>query len=270
MIKISVIMGIYNCEKTLPAALDSMLAQTFKDIEIILCDDASTDGTYGVASEYAEKYDNIVLLKNVTNMRLAHSLNRCLEVARGEYIARMDADDISLPHRLERQLSFLESNPQYAVVGTALTVKDGDVLQYDIVFPEHPINGSPITSNPFGHASILMRRSVYDALGGYRVSPDTSRAEDLDLWFRFAKAGYDGYNIQESYYLYEVSLSDYKKRSVKAALGIRRVYLKYYKEIGAGLKYRILSLKPIVSALIPAKIMVKRQIKHGRKPLLGE
>ncbi|MDK0922904.1 glycosyltransferase family 2 protein, partial [Clostridium perfringens] len=101
-IKVSIIMGIYNCEKTLSDCIDSLLNQTYTNWELIMCDDSSTDCTYKIAKRYAEKYNNIILLRNETNKKLSATLNRCLEVAKGEYVARMDADDIALPTRLEK------------------------------------------------------------------------------------------------------------------------------------------------------------------------
>ena len=91
MVKVSIIMGIYNCATTLPEAIDSIFAQTYSDWQLILCDDGSKDGTYVVAKAYQERLpDKIILLKNEENMGLNHTLNRCLQVAAGEYVARMD------------------------------------------------------------------------------------------------------------------------------------------------------------------------------------
>ena len=93
MAKVSIIMGIYNCAATLPEAIDSILAQTFSDWQLVLCDDGSKDSTYTVAESYQEKFPNkIVLLQNERNMGLNHTLNRCLQIANGEYVARMDGD----------------------------------------------------------------------------------------------------------------------------------------------------------------------------------
>ena len=116
MAKVSIIMGIYNCAATLPEAIDSILAQTFSDWQLVLCDDGSKDNTYTVAKAYQEKFpDKIFLLQNERNMGLNHTLNRCLQVATGEYVARMDGDDISLPTRLERENAFLDAHPESSV-----------------------------------------------------------------------------------------------------------------------------------------------------------
>ena len=113
MAKVSIIMGAYNCEETLEDSINSILNQTFTDWEFVICDDASTDNTLQVLEEYKRKYpDKFVILHNEKNLMLAGSLNRCLEYAEGEYIARMDADDIAVNTRLEKQVRFLDDNPK--------------------------------------------------------------------------------------------------------------------------------------------------------------
>ena len=124
MPKVSVLMGIYNCAATLQEALDSLYAQTFQDFEIILCDDGSKDDTYVVALENQRQHPNIVLLRNEQNLGLNATLNRCLAAAKGEYIARMDGDDISMPTRFEKQVKFLDEHPEYAVVSAPMIYFD--------------------------------------------------------------------------------------------------------------------------------------------------
>ena len=125
--KVSIIMGVFNCSDTLSDALDSILAQTYQNWELILCDDGSTDDTYRVASEYCGRYPGkIVLLQNEKNMGLNHTLNRCLAAATGVYIARMDGDDISLPERLSLEVAFLDAHPEYAIVSCPMIYFDDD------------------------------------------------------------------------------------------------------------------------------------------------
>ena len=113
-------MGIYNCASTLQEALDSLYAQTFQDFEIILCDDGSKDNTYQIAYENQQKHSNIVLIKNPHNMGLNQTLNNCLAVAKGEYIARMDGDDICSPTRFEKQMKFLDEHSEYAITSNPM------------------------------------------------------------------------------------------------------------------------------------------------------
>ena len=108
--RISVIMGIYNCASTLREALDSLINQSYQDFEVIMCDDGSTDNTYAVAKEYCNLYPGkFILLSNDHNLGLNKTLNKCLQYAKGDYIARMDGDDISLPNRFKQEIEFLDT-----------------------------------------------------------------------------------------------------------------------------------------------------------------
>ena len=113
MAKISILMSVHNNEKTVSKSIDCMLAQTCTDWELLLCDDGSSDGTAAVLEAYAARDTRMKVISNRENRGLAYSLNRCLELAGGEYCARMDGDDLCEPDRLEKELSFLEQHPQY-------------------------------------------------------------------------------------------------------------------------------------------------------------
>lgn len=114
-------MGIYNCASTLKEALESLLHQTYQNFEVIMCDDGSTDNTLQIAQQYVKEYpEKFILLKNGKNLGLNKTLNKCLYQAKGEYIARMDGDDISLPERFEKEVDMLDRNPQFALVSTPM------------------------------------------------------------------------------------------------------------------------------------------------------
>ena len=114
--KVSVVMSVFNAEKYLAEAVDSILGQTSTDFELILIDDKSTDGSGKILTQYAQADPRVVILENRENMGLTKSLNRGLAVAKGEYIARMDADDISVPDRFAKQVAFLDENPDDSFV----------------------------------------------------------------------------------------------------------------------------------------------------------
>ena len=198
--RISVIMGIYNCAPTLREAFDSMLAQTYKGFKVIMCDDGSKDDTYAIAKEYANKYENFIVIKNKYNMKLAATLNHCIEYVDTEFIARMDGDDISVPNRFETLINFLDAHPEYAFVRSAMTHFDenGDwkVTRKE---PEPTINSFKRTS-PFCHAPVLMRTEALRAIGNYTAEPKVERMEDYYLWHKFYCAGYKGYNLQDPLY----------------------------------------------------------------------
>ena len=122
MPRVSVILPAYNAEAYLKEAIDSILNQTFPDFQLIVINDCSTDGTEEIIRQYADP--RLVPVKNEKNLGIAATLNRGLSLAQGDYIARMDADDISLPHRLERQVAYLDAHPDIAVLGTNVETFD--------------------------------------------------------------------------------------------------------------------------------------------------
>lgn len=253
---ISVIMAVYNCEKTVKEAIDSILNQTFPDFEFIICDDCSTDNTYQIVCEYAAYYpDKIIALRNQQNSKLAYALNHCLKFARGKYIARMDGDDVSVPERLQMQYEFLESNTNYDLVGTAMRVFDE--------FGEHGLmakNDVPdqidlLRKACFNHATILMKRLAYEKVGLYTDLPRTVRCEDVDLWFKFYAAGFKGYNLPDPLYKVRVGINDFKRRTFESRLNETKTRLSGYRLLKIKIWFYPLAFKPLISGLIPHKVM---------------
>lgn len=256
MPKVSVIMGVYNCEKYVRQSIDSILAQSFTDWEFIICDDCSTDGTYDIVKDYKEKFPNkFILLANEKNSRLAFSLNRCLKKASGEYIARMDGDDISLPDRFEKQVEFLDSHPEYAVVGSITTRFDENGDYGFAKYPEFPNRFTMKSHIPYGHPTIMMRKSAYDALGGYTVSDETKRCEDYDMWFRFYAAGFEGYNIQEPLLRFREDTNAVKRRTVEDRINASKMLYRGCRLLKYPLKYYPRVLLPIIKIFIPKKVI---------------
>lgn len=254
---VSIIMGAYNCENTLSEAIESIFKQSYENWEFIICDDCSTDNTLKILKQYEEKDSRIIVLHNANNLRLAATLNKCLKEARGKYVARMDADDISLPERIEKQVLFMEKHYEVDCVGTNRIIFDKNGYRSIRVSDEYPTKDKLLLDTPFAHPTIMMKKSVYDTLGGYVVSKATIRAEDLDLWFRFYSKGFKGYNIQEELYLYREDIEDLKKRSLKAGIATAIVFFKGYKLVGIPLYKYIFALKPIISSLVPRGIMMR-------------
>ncbi len=231
--KISIIMGIYNCSKTLPEAIESILAQTYDNWELIMCDDCSTDDTYKVAEEYKNKYpDKIKLIRNEKNSKLAFSLNHCLKYATGKYVARMDGDDISLPERFEKQVKFLNDNPDIHLVGTSMQ-RFNEKGKNDIVTPPQKIDKYILRNRiPFNHATILTYKYVYDELNGYTVAERTNRAQDYDLWFRFFHKGFMGANMMEPLYLVREDENAVRRRTAKVRINAYKTTRMGYKLLG--------------------------------------
>lgn len=218
--KISVIMGIYNCADTLEEALNSLMTQTYQNFEVVMCDDGSKDDTFVIAQSYVERWpERFVLLKNEQNLGLNKTLNRCLAVARGEYIARMDGDDISLPERFQKEVDALDSNPEFAVVSTPMIYFDenGDWRTGTAI--EFPTKKDFMGRAPFFcHAPCMVRRSVFLEVGGYSEDPRTLRFEDCNLWFKIYAKGYKGFNLQEPLYKMRDDANAFRRRTLKSRM----------------------------------------------------
>lgn len=180
---VSVVMPVYNAEKYVTKAIDSVLNQTLADFEFIIIDDGSTDGSEAILASCAAS-DQRIILHRQQNSGLTASLNRACGLARGTYIARMDADDISLPRRLEKQVHYLERHSEIGVLGTWIQ----DIGAGDEPGPIWPLPTTPATirwflmfGNCVAHPSVMARREIIQDLG-YR--PEAPHVEDYDLWIR--------------------------------------------------------------------------------------
>ena len=229
MKKISVIMGIYNCADTLDEAIKSILSQTYINWELIMCDDASTDGSYEIAQKYVNKYpDRVKLIRNITNQGLNITLNNCLEVVTGEYVARMDGDDISLPERLEREARFLDDHDEFAFVSCPMIYfdKDGDFAVGRA--KEKTVAKDLLKGGVFCHAPCMIRKDVYEEVEGYTVDKRLLRVEDFNLWHKIYAKGYKGYNLQEPLYKMRDDKKALKRRTLRSRLnGTYAVYIGY-------------------------------------------
>ena len=260
-------MGIYNCANTLPAAIDSIIAQTYTNWELIMCDDCSTDDTYKVAEKYKNKYpEKIILIRNNANSSLAFSLNHCLKYADGEFIARMDGDDISSPERFEKQIAFLKQNPNFDLVGTSMQRFDNDKFVDIVRLPERPNKFILKETSPFCHATIIARRSVFDDLNGYTVSKYTRRCEDLDLWFRFYHKGFIGANIDESLYYVRENLNAIKRRTFKSRMYSTKIRLSGFKMLDFPKSWSVqIIMKDLFKSLVPYRIIAIYRKWQARK-----
>lgn len=253
--RISVLMAIYNCANTLEDALDSLYNQTYQNFKLILCDDGSTDDTFLIAKTYAEKHQNIILLKNEKNIKLAGALNRCLEYADTEYIARMDGDDISLPTRFEKEIDFLDKHPEFAVVSCPMIYFDETGNWGKGKAVEMPTTEIFKYSAPHTHAPCMVRTSVIKEVGGYTDTKRTIRVEDYYLWYKIYKAGYKGYNLQEHLY----KMRDDKNAVARRTFQSRWNSFNVKKEVLKNLKISnsfLYAFPSLIKVFIPTFLMV--------------
>lgn len=248
---ISVAMAIYNCAPTLREAIDSIVNQTYKDWELILCDDCSTDNTLDIAKEYETKYDNILVLKNERNIGLPASLNHCIEYAQGAFIARMDGDDISLPERFEKEIAVLESHPEYAIVSCAMINFDENGDWGIQRKPEHPVKTDFVFDSPVCHAPCIMRKDALADVGNYTVRKDLRRGQDYYLWHKFYCKGYQAYNIQEPYYKMRDDKNAVARRKLKSRIHGLKIQLEVTRNLKLPIWYYPFALRGILVGLLP-------------------
>lgn len=188
---VSVLISVYNAERYLREAMDSVLAQTFGDFECVVIDDGSRDGSLAILREY-ESRDGRLRLISRPNKGLTVSLNEGLAACRGEFVARMDADDVCLPERFEKQVAFLRADADVVVVGASVELVDPYGVHIGLVnYPtDHAAIDTRLLKGEGGvlpHPATMLRLSAVRAVGGYREQFNNS--EDLDLWLRLAEAG---------------------------------------------------------------------------------
>ncbi|MBO4293508.1 MAG: glycosyltransferase [Clostridia bacterium] len=265
-IEVSIIMGIYNCAKYLDESINSILNQTYKKWELIMCDDGSIDETYRIAKSYEEKYKNkIIVLKNEKNMGLNYTLNKCLELARGKYIARQDGDDISESDRIEKEVNFLNNNFQYALVSTNMSYFDDNGIWGHSNSKEIPSKNDFIKGSPFCHAPCMIRKKVLSEVGRYTVDSKLLRVEDYHLWFKIYAKGYVGYNIQEPLYKMRDDNDAYIRRNWKNRINEARVRFIGYKMLKLPIYSYIYCLRPIVLFFLPSKLYLVLHKKNKKE-----
>ena len=252
MKKISVIMGIFNCGDTLPEAIDSLLQQTYTDWELVLCDDGSSDNTVQVAEHYQKQYPTkIVLLRNEHNMGLNYTLNKCLDAASGDYIARMDGDDLCDCTRFEKQVAFLDEHPEYAIVSSAMTHFDEGGVFRITRLKEYPQPMDFVHGNPFCHAPVMIRADAYRAVGGYTVDKRMLRVEDVNLWFKLYAAGYRGHNINEPLYSMRDDRNATARRKFRYRINSTYTRIKGFQSLNIPLRYYPYTFIPVIVGLLP-------------------
>lgn len=182
---VSVLLSVFNGEQTLTQALNSIAAQTYRPLEIIAVDDASTDNSWAVLSAWSKKNSqvSVTILRNDQNLGLTRSLMRALGTAHGQLIARLDADDWWAPDKLTKQVAYLTAHPECGLVGSwYINVRSGHRQRVRLPVNHREIQNSIFWRNPFGHSCVLLRRSVLDQVGGYDTA--LRYGQDRDLWFR--------------------------------------------------------------------------------------
>ena len=263
--KISVIMSEYNTPPDyLRASIESILSQTFKDIEIIIVDDCGKNDLDSITEEYKDK--RIRVIKNNKNIGLVESLNKAIAVSKADILARMDTDDIADENRLEEQYNFMINHEEYSVVGTLANEFSKNSTTGVLGKPGEKTAKSLAYGDSIIHPSVMMRKKDIQSVGGYK---NYKRAEDLSLWFELVMKGFRLFVIDRVLLNYRVNEEDYSKRKFKTRGGEIKARLHYYHLTKAPVLAYLVIIKSIVSSILPTRIVAffRRKIilKSGRE-----
>lgn len=263
--KISVIMSEYNTPPDyLRASIESILSQTFKDIEIIIVDDCGKNDLDSITEEYKDK--RIRVIKNNKNIGLVESLNKAITASKADILARMDTDDIADENRLEEQYNFMINHEEYSVVGTLANEFSKNSTTGVLGKPGEKTAKSLAYGDSIIHPSVMMRKKDIQSVGGYK---NYKRAEDLSLWFELAMKGFRLFVIDGVLLNYRVNEEDYSKRKFKTRGGEIKARLHYYHLTKAPVLAYLVIIKSIVSSILPTRIVAffRRKIilKPGRE-----
>ena len=242
---VSIIMPVYNEEKNISRAIQSVLNQTYQKIELIIVDDGSTDSTPQIINDFKRTDDRIIYLRNLVNRGTTYSLNRGLRKAAGEYVARIDGDDWYCPKKIELQINFLERRKEYGIVGTFYILVTDDKMAFKVNLPvtNEEILKKIAYRNPFAHSSIMVRREILDKVGYYDERYEY--AQDYDLYFRILSVS-KGYNIPR-HLLFRRHRCQSRRTLIKRTINSIMIPLRYRRIIGKYSLYYLLLARRVLS-----------------------
>ena len=265
---ISVLMGVYYHKESLEqlkCAVQSILDQTLADFELLICANGSSETAVRYLEELAEQEPRVRLISLRKKWDLASKLNACLREAKGQYIARMDDDDVSLPQRFTKQVEALETHDSVGFVGSNVILRRTGVRCGERQFPEFPAVQDFYFTQPFIHPTLLFRREVLETVGGYSESPQQILCEDYDLLLRLYEAGYCGMNLQES--LLEYTLPDTAKGTRRMRHRWNEAVTRYHRFLALGKLPAawLYVIKPLAVGLVPGAVLEQWKKNTNRK-----
>lgn len=259
---VSVVIAAYNAEPYICACMDSILNQSYPNWEMWICDDASTDKTIEIVSEYALKDSRIHVLHNDTNLFAGMSRNKCINKSNGYYIAVQDADDISETNRLEVLVNAIEKS-SCAFVSSGYYLFDENGIYKNIVPKiKEPTREDFLFGTPFCHAATLFTKECLAAVGGYRISKETRRGQDYDMFMRLYAKGCRGINVDDLLYGYRVDQETISRRKFRYRIDECIIRYKGFKALGLVPKAIPYVLKPIPAHIV--QLLRGRQKHHGQ------
>jgi glycosyltransferase EpsE len=262
---VSVIIGTYNGSKWIQRAVDSMLNQTYQNLEVIICDDASTDNTYQLLHELYNTDSRVKIIKNPVNSGLNITLNNCIEHSLGEFIARMDDDDYSHPERIEKQMDFFSHHEEYSIVGTSINYFDENGIWGTYVKPGERSKINIFLGISFCHPSVVMRKRDLLAVGMYSTDKLNQRGQDYDLWCKFYHAGFKGYCLPDILLDYCESKESVKRRKFKFRLNKAIKTHRWRRKLNLPLKYECYPIANLAKCFVPQDVVrIIHNIRFGK------
>lgn len=261
---VSVLLCVHNPDKEqLEKAVDSIIVQTFTDWEMILYDDGSDQGFEDAIYTQSLKDRRIRYIRSYVHHSLAYGLNATLRLAKGEFIARMDGDDISHPRRLELEIRFLKAHSEYAYVGCGLALIDEAGRCWGTrQYPTEPVKEDFLSYLPYPHPAMMIRKETLVECGGYAAGEKPRRGEDYELFMRLHKCGKRGANLSETLFYYRETAESYKRRKLKFQLQEIGIRIRGFKELGLPLFGNLHHVvKPLAVWLVPRRLLLR--MKQG-------
>lgn len=258
--KISVIMGIYQSKNKdmVRKAIQSILDQTFTEWEFVICDDGSPDDTWEFLNKEYGKDRRFVLVRNEQNGGLRVALNTCLKAASADYVVRQDADDYSREDRLQILYDYVVQHPTIDVVGTAMVSFDENG-SFGVIHPrkENPVKMDFLYGSVVAHATTIMKKNSLNNVNGYRVSWETTRCEDTDLYMRMCANGATFHNIDDGLYYVRQDRDSVARRKYINRVKEAVVNFKGFHALHMPIYCYIFVLKPLIVGLIPGRLLLK-------------
>jgi len=248
--KLSLVMSVYNQEKYLKKAIKSIIDQSFKKFEFLILDDGSTDNSWKIIKSFNDP--RIKVFRHRQRQGLAKGLNFLIAKTEGEYIGRMDGDDVAYKNRLEKEVGFLDKNPEIALVGSWARI--GDQKGRVVGFFKHPtkyiqIRRAILSYNPFVHPTVVFRKKAFKQVGGY--NENLFYAQDYDLFLKFV-VRYPCANLGQFLLKFRWD-PDYKKQKQQHKIGLK-IRWKAIKDYGYSKEEVFKLIKPLIFYLVPTAV----------------
>jgi len=258
---VSIIIACYNAEPYIDECLESLINQTYRNIEIIICDDASTDNSYQLLKKWQLQDDRIKLIQNSKNMHSAASRNACIDIAKGKYVLIQDIDDVSAPVRIEILLNSLIANNIDFVSSSMATIDDHGNVDFGklLKHKKFPTKYDFLWGISFNHPATLFSKNILKKVNGYRVAEETKGAEDYDMFMRLYANGAKGMNISDPLYFYRTGAANNKILKLSNRIKECKIRYKGFKQLNILFIGFPMVFKPLVA------FVVKKYLRIGAR-----